>query len=93
MMSNYRPEEVSGEAEILNRQESIAPVEGMGLGKNTGWFLTLMNGHTPTKVIVAGHANVAGDQGRPPHIGGIVGGTRGGARIRTVTDAGARFNR
>ena len=92
MMSDSRPEEVSGEAEILNRQEGIAPVEGMGLGKNTGWFSTLMNGHTPTKDIAAGHANAAGDQGRPPHIGGIVG-TGGGARTRTVRDAGARFNR
>lgn len=90
MMSSYRPEEVSGEAETLNQQESIALVAGMGLGKNTGWFLTSTSGLTPTKDIVVGHANVAGDQGRPPRIGDIAG-TGGGARIRTVTDAGIEF--
>ena len=86
-MSGYRLEEVSGEAETLNQQESIALVASMGLGKSTGWFLTLMSGLTPKNDIAVGHANVAGDQGRPPRIGDIAG-TGGGVRIRTVTDAG-----
>ena len=88
-MSSCRLEKVSGEAEILNQRESTALVAGTGLGMSTGWFLTSTSSHILAASIVVGRVNVAGDQGRPPHAGGMVE-IGEGARILTAKGAGAK---
>ena len=89
MMSSCRLEEASGEAEISNQRESTVLVAGTGLGTGMGWSLTLTSGHILVKSIVVGRANVAGRQGRPLRVGGMM--ETGGALILTVIDGGARF--
>ena len=91
MMSSCRPEEASEEAETLNQRGSTVLVAGTGLGTSTGWFLTSTSRHILVKGIVADHTNVAGDQGRPPHVGGMV---ETGKGVQTlVTGGGAKFKR
>jgi len=89
MMSSCRPGEASEETEISNQRESTAPVAGTGLGTGMGWFLMSTSGHILVKSIVVGRANVAGHQGRPPRVGGMVG--TGGALTLIGTDGGVRF--
>jgi len=89
MMSSCHPEEALEEAEISNRRESTVLAAGTGLGTGMGWSLTSTSGHILVKSIVVGRANVAGRQGRPPHIGGMVG--TGGVLTLIGTDGDAKF--
>lgn len=90
--SNYRPEGALGEARILNQRENIALVADEEPGKSMGWCLTSMSGHVLilAKDIVVGHANVAGDHGRPLRAGGVAE-TGETARPLTAKGTGARF--
>ena len=91
MTLSCRLEEALEETEISSQREGTAlvVVAGTGLGMSTGWFLTSTSGHILAKATVAGRANAAGGQGRPPHVGGMVG-TGDGALTLTVMDGGAR---
>jgi hypothetical protein len=87
MMSSCRPEEASEETEILNQRESTVPVAGIGLGTSMGWFLTLTSGH----ILAKSHPNVAGGQGRPPHVGDMVEIGEGARTMTVATGGGHRF--
>jgi hypothetical protein len=91
-MSSCPPEGALGGAKILNRQENIAPAAETEPGRNMGWCLTWTSGHvlTLTKGIAAGHANVAGGQGRLLRAGDVAE-TGEVARAQTVKDTGVRF--
>lgn len=64
----------------------------MELGTSTEWYLTSTSGRIliPAKDIVARHANVVGDQGRPRHTDDMVE-TGEEAQTLTAKGAGARF--
>lgn len=88
MTSNCRREGASGEAETLNRRESIATVADVELGMHMGWCLMLTSGHilTLARGTAVDHASDTGGRGRLPHVGGML---ETGEEARTLIAKGA----